>query len=202
MESYIKLSESNEIIQVLDYRDPRYELIINSIDITGFMQVELTDVQIDYISKRTKRLSLINGQVVDYQLTAEELAIQLLEAKKKKVAAIEEYDSSPAVNGFYVSGFSMWLDKATRTSLAYTIDVEETAGGQITKLWYDSLPPVSFDLPISLMRAMLSQLEQYAKQTYNVTQAHKAAVFNLNTINEVENYEYTTGYPEKLNFEL
>ncbi|NDV81322.1 DUF4376 domain-containing protein [Bacteroides sp. 51] len=202
MKTYIKIAEGEEIIQVLDYRDSRYELIIDSIDLSGFIEVELTDEQIDSISNRTKRLSLIDGQVVAYQATTEELAVKLLEAKEEKIAKIIAYDSSNAVNCFYVSGMPMWLDKATRTSLAYTIEVEAEADQQVTRLWYDSQPPVPFDLPIPVMRKMLSALEQYAKVTYDVTQGHKAAVYGLETVEEVQTYDYTAGYPEKLSFEL
>lgn len=37
---------------------------------------------------------------------------------------------------------------------------------------------------------------------YNVTEEHKAAVNTLTTIEEVDAYDYKTGYPEKLSFEV
>ena len=47
---------------------------------------------------------------------------------------------------------------------------------------------------------MLIQLEIYAAEAKNVTDAHIAAVENLNTIEEVEAFDYTVGYPQKLTF--
>ena len=49
---------------------------------------------------------------------------------------------------------------------------------------------------------MLSALEVYALQCYNVTEEHKAAVNALTTIEEVDAYDYKTGYPEKLSFDV
>lgn len=47
---------------------------------------------------------------------------------------------------------------------------------------------------------MLKKLEVYAKQTNNVTHQHKAEVMALTSIEDVEAYDVTKGYPEKLVF--
>jgi hypothetical protein len=47
---------------------------------------------------------------------------------------------------------------------------------------------------------MLVALEVYAGDALNVTEAHKAAVNALETIEEVDNFDITVGYPEKLSF--
>jgi hypothetical protein len=47
---------------------------------------------------------------------------------------------------------------------------------------------------------MLFAIEVYASSCYDMTQYHLAQVNELEDINEIENYDYTTGYPEKLNF--
>ena len=47
---------------------------------------------------------------------------------------------------------------------------------------------------------MLKDLEVYAKQTNNVTHQHKAEVIALTSIEDVEAYDVTNGYPEKLVF--
>jgi hypothetical protein len=46
---------------------------------------------------------------------------------------------------------------------------------------------------------MLSQLELYALSCFNKTAEHKAMVQSLESVEEVESYDYKTGYPEKLN---
>ena len=47
---------------------------------------------------------------------------------------------------------------------------------------------------------MLYALEVYASQCYDNTQRHLATVNGLQSIEEVEGYDYTTGYPTKLEF--
>lgn len=42
----------------------------------------------------------------------------------------------------------------------------------------------------------------YALGCFNVTAAHKAAVEELTTIDEVLAYDYTKGYPERLKMEV
>ena len=49
---------------------------------------------------------------------------------------------------------------------------------------------------------MLSALELYALNCYNVTAKHKVAVENLNNLEEALGYNYTVGYPEKLSFTI
>ena len=49
---------------------------------------------------------------------------------------------------------------------------------------------------------MLSALEVYAIDCYNKTTDHIFAVNDLNSIEEIERYDYHNGYPEKLSFDL
>jgi len=100
---------------------------------------------------------------------------------------------------------TMWLDKPTRTSLSYTISVEEAnteENNPTTRLWYAGVPPVSFDIPTEQLKLMLAKLELYAKATYDITQSHKAAVYALETVEDVLNFDIRADYPEKLAFSL
>ena len=45
---------------------------------------------------------------------------------------------------------------------------------------------------------LLSALEMYALECFNVTASHKAAVGELKTIEDVNVYDYKTGYPKML----
>jgi hypothetical protein len=47
---------------------------------------------------------------------------------------------------------------------------------------------------------MLYTIEIYASQCYDNTQKHLAEVDKLEVIDEINNYNYRTGYPEKLKF--
>lgn len=114
-----------------------------------------------------------------------------------KLAAIDAYDQSEAVNGFTLDGKAMWLDRGTRLSLMRRFEAQRSAGIEATTLWYGS---ESFTLPVEQAITMLNAIELYACQCYDVTAAHKAAVEGLTEIEAVVGYDYTAGYPFKLFF--
>ena len=116
---------------------------------------------------------------------------------KNKVSEIQVFDKSECVNSFELSGRSMWLDKSTRVGLFNSISIEKQIGKSDTVLWYDA---IKYIIPIPDALAMLNALELYALNCYNVTQSHISAVKALQTIEEIENYDYTVGYPVKLSF--
>lgn len=128
-------------------------------------------------------------------------AEQLEKSRQEKVAAIYAQDRS--TEEFTVNGMPMWLDKATRTSLvANTLPAEKAAGKTETTLWYAGYPPVAIPVPIAWLEEKLSELELYAKATYDTTQSHLAAVYSLSTADEIEAYDHTAGYPDKPAFIL
>lgn len=122
-------------------------------------------------------------------------AMQLKQAKIDKIAEITAYDTSDKVNGFILNGLLVWLDKATRVGLMNSTTIAKAAGQQTTTLWLGGIKlVVDCDKAIQL----LSALEMYALECFNVTASHKAAVSELTTIEEVEAYDYKAGYPKML----
>ena len=106
-----------------------------------------------------------------------------------------QYDNSSAVNSFTVQGLTMWMDKATRVGLANSIAIEQEYGALTTSLWQNGH---EFVFPIESALAMLKAVEMYALASYKVTQQHLAALNALDTIEAIEAYDFTIGYPEKL----
>ena len=49
---------------------------------------------------------------------------------------------------------------------------------------------------------MLAAIQLYADQCFIKTKQHEAAIKALATIEDINNYDYTVGYPTKLNFTL
>ena len=122
-------------------------------------------------------------------------ALKLKQAKVDKIAEIAAYDTSDKVNGFVLNGLLVWLDKATRVGLMNSTTIAKAAGKQTTTLWLGGLKLViDCDKAIQL----LSALEMYALECFNVTASHKQAVSELTTIEEVEAYDYKAGYPKML----
>lgn len=128
------------------------------------------------------------------ELTEEQI---LDNAKKDKKNEIERYDSSVEVNEFYIQEFPVWLDKATRAGLMLRFNSELALKKETTTLWYEGH---SFTLPLNTAMQMLYALEVYASECYDNTQLHLANVEKLETLEEVMEYDYRVGYPEKLNF--
>ena len=127
--------------------------------------------------------------------TAKMDALKLEQAKVDKIAEIAAYDTSSSVNGFVLNGLLVWLDKATRVGLMNSTTIAKAAGKQTTTLWLGGLKlVVDCDKAIQL----LSALEMYALECFNVTASHKQAVSELTTIEEVEAYDYKAGYPKML----
>ena len=133
------------------------------------------------------------------EFTAKMDALKLKQAKVDKIAEIAAYDTSSSVNGFVLNGLLVWLDKATRVGLMNCTTIAKAAGKQTTTLWLGGLKlVVDCDKAIQL----LSALEMYALDCFNVTAAHKKAVSELTTIEEVEAYDYKNGYPKQLDINL
>lgn len=129
-----------------------------------------------------------------YEPTEEEL---LEEAKRHLNDEILDYDSSQEVNEFTIQGIPVWLDKATRAGLMLRFQAEIAMEKTETVLWYNGM---QFPLQLNDAMAMLYALEVYASACYDNTQMHLAMIDDLTTIEEVQEYNYRTGYPEKLAF--
>lgn len=144
----------------------------------------------------TDDVMIANGWLMweDPEPTAEELVQQ---AKEEKLLQIDFYDSSDAVNEFYLGNIPMWLDAPTRQQLRISIEAYQATGAtQVTK-WFMG---EQFTFPIATWLQMLNALEVYAAEALNVTESHKAAVNALTTVEAIKGHDITVGYPAKLSF--
>lgn len=117
--------------------------------------------------------------------------------KREKINEINHYDSSDEVNIFYIQGLPVWLDKATRAGLKLRFEAELAMKEENTTLWYGNQ---SFTLQLNMAIQMLYAIEVYASKCYDNTKFHLANVEKLETLEEIIEYDYHIGYPEKLNF--
>lgn len=126
-------------------------------------------------------------------------AAVLQAARASMLAEITAYDSSSAVNAFELNGMQVWLDKATRVGLMNSTTIAKNMGQEKTTLWLGS-----YQLEVDCDKAiqLLSALEMYALECFNVTAAHKKTVSELDNIEAVLTYDYKSGYPEKLKMEV
>ena len=135
-------------------------------------------------------------EYVEPPLTEKE---KLEQARVDKIAEIAAYDTSSSVNGFMLNGLLVWLDKETRVGLMNSTTIAKSVGQKTTTLWLGGMKlVVDCDKAIQL----LSALEMYALDCFNVTASHKQAVSELTTIEEVEAYDYKVGYPKMLEMSI
>ena len=119
------------------------------------------------------------------------------EIRAQKLDELRLFDSSEAVNQFSINGVFGWLNKNTRVGLMNSISIERETGRSETSIW---LGDTQFILSIEKAINMLQQIELYALACYNVTQRHINSINQLYTKEEIEAYNFKTGYPGKLSF--
>ena len=124
-------------------------------------------------------------------------------AKQQKIAELEAYDASDAVNSFDVTiqgqTMSLWINKETRSDYRSSIEAAELLGRTEVKPVFGGQ---EVTLSVQMAKMALAQVQLYANQCYGVTERHKAAILLLQSVQEVEGYDFTAGYPTKLAFEI
>lgn len=134
-----------------------------------------------------------------WQIYNESKIRTLEDAKQEKIDSIINYDISNNVNNFIVNGQSVWISKVDRIGLMNSTNIEISEGKTNTTLWLNNIPLV---ISCTDLINMLSELEEYALQCYNVTEQHKASVLKLNNIDDVDNFDITLDYPTQLVFNI
>lgn len=131
--------------------------------------------------------------------------ILIARARIKKLNELRKYDGSSEVNDCIIvyqgNELHYWADKHERDALKSAIRDYISVGRTEYRLDLRD-KGLSINLPCELLLQMLAALEVYATDCYNKTTDHEFALRALTTKDEVEAYDFTFGYPEKLTFEL
>ena len=124
-------------------------------------------------------------------------AQKLAAAKAEKIAQIENYDASSAVEEFTINDVPMWLGHELRQQIR-TSAVAYRASGytDMTKVFNGA----EFTFEIDVWLQMLNALEVYPAEALNTTERHKNAINAMDNIQDVIDYDYTQDYPTKLEF--
>ena len=137
-------------------------------------------------------------------MTLPEPYVRTLEdAKSEKINQINMYDNSSDVNSFNVSvdgnTLSSWLTPSERSNYKNSIEALEMLELDTVTLY---IQDTLITLSIENAKIMLAQIQLYADACYLTTKQHIKNIEELNSIEQVDNYDYTTGYPEKLTFNV
>ena len=128
----------------------------------------------------------------------------LEDAKNEMIATIEDYDQSSNVNEFIVTHdgqviITHWFEPSIRANYKNSVESAELVGMSTVSFYVGNMP---LTLPTQNAKLMLAQIQLYADACYIVTRQHIAAVEALATIEAVDAYDYQSGYPTKLSFEV
>ena len=103
---------------------------------------------------------------------------------------IQIYDKSKTINSFIYKDQLYWFDKNTRVCLLnltnYSEYIELVLGNDIINITSENL------------KKFLADLEVYASKCYVNTQKHLLNINQLRTVEDLINYDYTIGYPDKI----
>ena len=142
------------------------------------------------VSNPTEELLIKAGYV-----QAEGPVMTVEDAKEAKIAEIAAYSDSDAVNSLTFNGLKTWLTRTVRDGYNTSITAAKNLGEPtVTFMVGDN----EMQLPVEQARRVLDLVQRYADACFLVTERHKIAVRSLQTVDEVESYDYTRGYPEKL----
>lgn len=143
---------------------------------------------------------------VDEDIAVNELAC----AKSDKLEAIYQQDSQS--NKFFISVISegkevanseFWMDKDLRNSLLnVTLPALQQNGDTTTRLWSNTIPPTSIEVPIDWALNCIPIVEVYAKKTYDLMQGNIAKVYEAQSVDEINSIDVESGYPPYITFEL
>jgi hypothetical protein len=143
--------------------------------------------------------------VVEYEGSEAAEILRLIKEDKNSVeckrwllkAKIEAYDKSRHVNDFTISGIHLWLDSTMRGKVKENLETCQQLGEEYTTLRFEGMAfPVTVQMGWQMYYAVLA----YARDSWNVTEAHLASADKLETAEEFDSYDYTAGYPAKLGF--
>ena len=139
-------------------------------------------------------------EVINMELKAVPSIDPLVESKNKVIGDIKQYDRGDNVNSFILNGvINAWFSVQERLNYKQSVEAAKLLGEDTLDFLVNGMP---FNVTVVQAEYMLAQIQRYADKCYMVTEQHKANVNALTTVEEVENYDYTQGYPEMLKFEL
>ena len=130
---------------------------------------------------------------------ARHTALLLNAAKQRKLQEIADYNTSDNVDAFLLNGEKHWLTRDERAMAKLSTEARQRLGHYTTE---QCLGGKFYTIPCDTLLTMLARLEDYALSCFNYAIRQQAEVNALTSLEEVENYDVTKGYPEMLTFTI
>ena len=199
METYIRKSIPGYFVEFPEEIDPVYwqgKIGTTYQDFEQDKWIHLSDEQVEFYYEHPYATV---EEIINMALTPRTLE----RAKAEKLEQIDEYNNSDTINGFDVvkDGVTVsdWLTPEKRSNYRNSIDAAKLVGLTSLSLYVGGM---AVTLPTQDAELMLAQIQLYADQCFMVTETHKANVGALDTIEAVDGYDNTQGYPQRLTFTL
>lgn len=121
------------------------------------------------------------------------------ELKDTKLKELMYYDKSSEINSFTVNGIQTWFTVQERVNYKLSIESAMSLGKDTISFFVgDNM----LDINTELASQLLAQIQEYADAAFIVTKQHEIAINALNSAEEIEAYDFTVGYPDKLEFTI
>lgn len=150
------------------------------------------NAKIKEILQNKKAIEIVPMKEWEQFLLIKDSVVNINVLKTILLEKINMFDISNNVNSFKLNKDDMWLDKATRVGLQWLL---ESSDDDVIQLSTDKN---IISIPKATAKQFLKELEVYAGKCYLQTAKHKQNVSHLKTVIDIINYNYKSGYPEKL----
>lgn len=159
-------------------------------------QLKVTVANIDFYFDKSKLYQqLLNSELLAYVSLKDLLPLFVMgipdNIKEFLKQKIQLYKDSFKIHSFIYNKHEYWLDSKTRSSLH---NLSKTTLDNIDFILQDQIIKVS----PSKLQKFIDDLEAYAYKCHVNTFKHLQTVDTLTNIEDIFNYDYTTGYPEKV----
>ena len=121
-------------------------------------------------------LKIVNGKVDEESL------------RQVLIGKVQDKEDSKE---FEYKGEKLWWDKNTRAGL---VNLANSSNESITLLINDE----AVEIDPAILKSLLAKLEVYSSKVFVVTHQHIQRIEKLQTLEDILNYDYTLGYPEKV----
>lgn len=162
--------------------------------------IELSDEQLAFASKYpdANHMQIINMEtpaVIEQPVYEENIE----DIRFNKLNELYIYDKSENVNSFTVNGITAWFSVQERNNYAQSIQAAKVLNQDTLTFFIGN---ITLQVPTTTAEQLLASIQLYADAAFIVTKQHEIAISALETKEEIEAYDFTTGYPEKLVFNL
>ena len=171
----------------------------NGVYVATFLLSETEDVRriatARYATKPTEEQ--VQTDFVEWK--SRHTALLLNAAKQRKLQEITDYNTSDNVDAFLLNGEKHWLTRDERAMAKLSTEARQRLGHYTTE---QCLGGKFYTIPCDTLLTMLARLEDYALSCFNYAIRQQAEVNALTSLEEVEDYDVTKGYPEMLTFTI